>query len=108
MEPGEHNAAQRFEHSIRVLAIFLLSHAIPKCRAGIGSRLSAIEVLWAYIWQLAVLHQPTSERAVSGACLVMLAVVLLAAAELRKEAAPDAKALVAVKAPAQKEGLVEP
>ena len=70
----------------------LLSFAVPHCRAGISSMLLTTEIVWAYAWQISVMHQAASAAASVGAGLVLLSICAPRAAALN-ESPPSREAL---------------
>ena len=63
--------------TLGALAQMLLSYGsmAPDVTAGATSLISSSEMIWAYLLQVTVLHQPASRAAVGGVALILLAII---------------------------------
>ena len=63
-----------------MLAQGLIFAAAPHCQAATGTLIGSSEIVWSYIWQLKLLHQPSDGASLLGAALILCSFVLPLAA----------------------------
>ena len=60
----------------------LIFVAAPHCPAAYATLLASSEIVWSYVWQLALLHQGSDRLSLCGAALILCSFALPVAADL--------------------------
>mmetsp|Transcript_21401 Transcript_21401/g.57622 ORF Transcript_21401/g.57622 Transcript_21401/m.57622 type:complete len:124 (+) Transcript_21401:2-373(+) len=59
-----------------MIAQGLIFTAAPHCQAAHATLIGSSEIVWSYIWQLVLLHQPSDRTSLTGATLILASFVL--------------------------------